>query len=319
MTDFRHICAQKYVFLEQPADLSSPRINGVLSAFIILLVALVGFIVVGPLIGFLISLPFFNGSLVDFTEALQQPQDHPEIKVPYFILQGSATFFGLVVVPALWWRFRLGEKVNTWFQPVRPVALNLLVVAVLTIIFMATNSVFAEWNADLHLPAAWKDLEEWIRSREELALSLTQFFTTFANSGEFIIAFIVIALLPAVGEEIVFRGMIQKELSRSVSIHAAVWISAALFSAIHFQFFGFVPRLLLGALFGYLYYWSGSLLLAMFAHFVNNGFIVVMLLLYQRGQVQLDPNSTEALPLMVVVPATLLFAALLFQFKRQQG
>ncbi|MFN7187174.1 MAG: hypothetical protein ACK5VK_03485, partial [Cyclobacteriaceae bacterium] len=61
--------------MEQPADLSPPRINGILSAFIILLVALAGFIVVGPLIGFLISLPFFNGSLVDFTEALQQPQD----------------------------------------------------------------------------------------------------------------------------------------------------------------------------------------------------------------------------------------------------
>ncbi|MFN5169165.1 MAG: lysostaphin resistance A-like protein [Cyclobacteriaceae bacterium] len=305
--------------MEQPADLSSPRINGVLSAFIILMVALAGFIVVGPLIGFAISLPFFTGSLIDFTTALQQPQDHPEIKIPYFILQGSATLFGLVVIPALWWRFRLGQVVKDWFRPAPPVAWNLAIVALLTIIFMATNSVFAEWNADLHLPDAWKGIEDWIRSREELAMRLTQFFTTFSTPAEFIIAFVVIALLPAVGEEIVFRGMIQKELSRSVSPHVAIWISAILFSAIHFQFFGFVPRLLLGALFGYLYYWSGSLLLAMFAHFVNNGFIVIMLYFYQRGQVDIDPNSTEALPVMVVVPATLFVAVLLLQFKRQQA
>ena len=73
--------------------------------------------------------------------------------------------------------------------------------------------------------------------------------------------------------------------------------------------------MLLGALFGYLYYWSGNLLMPMFAHFVNNGFSVLMLFLNQKGAVDIDMESTEAAPWPVVVIFTLIAVTMLYYFK----
>jgi membrane protease YdiL (CAAX protease family) len=83
------------------------------------------------------------------------------------------------------------------------------------------------------------------------------------------------------------------------------------------QFFGFVPRMLLGALFGYLYYWSGNLWIAILAHFVNNGFSVLMLYFYQQGVSELDMNSTESADWRVVTGATIVSFTLLYLFKKQ--
>jgi membrane protease YdiL (CAAX protease family) len=130
-----------------------------------------------------------------------------------------------------------------------------------------------------------------------------------------LIALVIIAVLPAIGEELVFRGLIQNELFRGTkNIHVSIWIAAFLFSAIHIQFFGFVPRLLLGALFGYLYYWSGNLSLAILAHFVNNAVSVVALYLYQHGKFTFDIESPESAPPNVVIVSTLITAGLLFYF-----
>src|SRR5690606_4911795 len=137
----------------------------------------------------------------------------------------------------------------------------------------------------------------------------------FHSAGELMFALVIIAILPAVGEEIVFRGLIQNELLRGTrNVHVAIWVAAILFSTIHFQFYGFVPRLLLGALFGYLYYWSGNLMLAILAHFVNNGVSVVALYLYQQGKFAFDIESQEAAPPQMVIISTILTAGLLYYF-----
>ncbi len=144
-----------------------------------------------------------------------------------------------------------------------------------------------------------------------------EFFTAFDSSGDFLLGVVVIALLPAIGEELVFRGMLQPELFRATgNHHAAIWISAIIFSAFHLQFFGFVPRMLLGALFGYLYVWSGNLLIPMLAHFVNNGFSVLMMYLYQKGTIPIDLDAPEAAPWPLVVGFTTVFIALMYYFKK---
>jgi membrane protease YdiL (CAAX protease family) len=94
----------------------------------------------------------------------------------------------------------------------------------------------------------------------------------------------------------------------------SIWVAAILFSAIHFQFFGFVPRVLLGALFGYLYYWSGNLWLAILAHFVNNGFSVLAMYFYQQGKLGFDLESPESVPLNAVIISGVLTVALLYYF-----
>lgn len=281
-------------------------------------VASIGFVLVGPLIGVFLSIPFIEGNFVEQLQAmLLDPVGHPEFKVPLFIIQGSATFFGLGLLPAVFW-FSIEKKgISSWFAGKKNYGILFLVVAAMTIAFMVTNSVFIQWNATIHFPDFMKGFELWAREFEDKNEALTKYLTQFSSTGEFILAFVVIAILPAFAEELVFRGMLQTQLARATkNHHVAIWATAMLFSAFHFQFFGFVPRMLLGAMFGYLYFWSGNLFIVMFAHFVNNGFSVLMLYLNQKRMVEIDMESTEAAPWQAVVIFTLIGGTLLFYFKK---
>src|SRR5258706_11828197 len=165
---------------------------------------------------------------------------------------------------------------------------TLILTAMVVLFFMMPNSLLIEWNANVVLPDFLKDLETWARQREDYAEELTTFLTTFASTGEFLLAFIVVAVLPAIGQELVFRGMLQPQLqSATRNAHFAIWISAFLFSSLHMQFFGFVPRLVLGALFGYFYSWSGNLILPIVSQFFNNGFSIFMLYLNKSGNIHI--------------------------------
>jgi membrane protease YdiL (CAAX protease family) len=301
--------------MERSSGLTQPIIQ--INILLVLAAVLAGFIVVGPLIGILIALPFYEGSIMDFMSALSDPIGNPAIKVPFYIVQGCSTLFGLIIIPALLIAAKqqplkkLLSLTSTQLSPY-------LIVVFATIAFMLFNSPFIEWNANLVFPEFMKGFEEWAKGREEYAGKVTTFLTTFSNKGELMLALFVIAVLPAIGEELVFRGLLQPQLHKHMgNIHAAIWISAILFSTMHMQFYGFVPRVLLGALFGYLYYWSGNLWIAILAHFVNNGFSVVMLYLYQQKMSELDINSTEAAPWPVVVGAAVISFTLLYIFKKQ--
>lgn len=291
----------------------SPK-HPVRNLIVLLLMVGLGFIIVGPIIGFFIALPFYDGSMIELADAIQRPMDHPELKIPLYIIQGSATFVGLLVAPAVFLRWdqrSLGDFFTRKGMALLPVVLT----AAAVIVFMAVNSVFIEWNAEVDFPEIASDFEKWARAREDTATELTRFLTEFRSTGELILALFIIAVLPAIGEEVVFRGLIQNELYRGTrNIHVSIWFAAFLFSAIHFQFFGFVPRLLLGALFGYLYYWSGNLLLAILAHFVNNAVSVMALYLYQQGAFSFDVESTEAAPASMVIVSAVVTTGLLYFF-----
>jgi uncharacterized protein len=281
--------------------------------FILLTVGL-GFIIVGPLIGFVIAFPLYPGSIQEMVEALQNPTSDPELKMPLYIMQGAASAVGLILAPMLYMSSRQ-TSITRLFKNNKLEALPVIVTAVVVIVFMAVNSVFIEWNTNFTFPEFAKGFERWAREREDAAAELTEFLTQISSTGELIVAIIVIAVLPGIGEEIVFRGLIQNELYRgSKNIHVSIWFAAILFSAIHFQFFGFVPRLLLGALFGYLYYWSGNLTLAMLAHFVNNGVSVVAMYFYQKGAIEYDLESPQSAPSGIVITSALITAGLLYYF-----
>jgi membrane protease YdiL (CAAX protease family) len=286
------------------------------SVFFILITALAGFLFVGQLIGFLMAIPFMEGTLVDFRLKLAEPLLHPEIKLPLFIIQGCATLFGLVAGPLLYWSFMEKRRVADFFQQKTISALTLTLTAMVVLFFMMPTSVLIEWNANVVLPDFLKNIETWARQREDYAEELTTLLTTFASTGEFLLAFLVVAVLPAIGEELVFRGMLQPQLqSATRNVHVAIWISAFLFSSLHMQFFGFVPRLVLGALFGYLYFWSGNLIVPIVAHFINNGFSLLMLYLHQLGKIDIDLENTKAVPWPAVVSGTILTLVLLAYLK----
>lgn len=296
-------------------DLNSrPQRHPVINLIMILIYVGLGFIFVGPFIGFFAALPFFPGTMMDMVTALQDPANHPELKIPLYILQGFATLVGLIVAPAVFMRGNQAS-VTSFFKDHKTEWIPVMLTAFVVVISMAVNSVFIEWNADFSFPEFAKGFETWARERENEATELTTFLTKFDSPGELWIAILVIAILPAIGEEIVFRGLIQNELFRGTkNIHLSIWIAAILFSAIHLQFFGFLPRLMLGALFGYLYYWSGNLSLAILAHFVNNGVSVVAMYFYQKGAFEFDLETPEAAPANVVMLCGVLTAGLLYYF-----
>ena len=256
----------------------------------------------------------FGLSVGQLMNAMQRPTTTPEGWEVLMMVQGVT--LGLVFGGgALALASALGYRWADYFNPRRLGAgWWLLAAALLIVVILPLMSVIIAWNAGAHFPAALHDFEVWARASEDRAAVLTKFLTNFSSGARFAVGVLVIALVPAVAEELVFRGVIQKNLVRWFSPHVGVWLGAAIFSAIHFQFFGFVPRFVLGLVLGYLYLWSGNILVSMAAHFTQNAVQLLILYLTQRGQFGwgFDPDSNDALPWTLVIPSALLTAGLLY-------
>jgi membrane protease YdiL (CAAX protease family) len=262
------------------------------------------------------AIPLYDGSVMDMLSSMNDPTSDEGIKLPLFITQGFATIVGFLVMPMMYSQMILGLGNRDLLDNSAPTPVLSLLVALVVIVFMGANSIFIEWNASLSLPESLASFERWARTFEDRAQEITTFLTKFDSNGEFLVALIVIAVLPAIGEEFVFRGLIQNHLQViTKNVHLAVWISAILFSFFHMQFFGFVPRVFLGALFGYLYVWSGNLAYPIIAHFVNNGFTLLMMYLYNKGAVNFDIEATGSVSITTVLVSAGISALLLFLFK----
>ena len=144
-------------------------------------------------------------------------------------------------------------------------------------------SMLAEWNKGMELPSFLASMETMMRDMEESAKVLTERFLNTSSVGMMFVNLFVMALLPAVCEEMMFRGWLQRVLGKTVNYHTAIWVSAFVFSSIHFQFYGFIPRMLIGAALGYLYFYTGLLWAPIIAHFTNNAAAVVTAFLAYNG------------------------------------
>ena len=131
-------------------------------------------------------------------------------------------------------------------------------------------------NQQMELPSFMEGIEHWMRTQEDEAERLTLLLLSEKGIGALLANLLVVALTAGITEEFLFRGAFQRILERWTSNpHLVIWIAACLFSAFHMQFYGFLPRMLLGAYFGYLLYWSRNIWIPVFAHFTNNAFAVI--------------------------------------------
>ena len=147
----------------------------------------------------------------------------------------------------------------------------LAVVCLSTLLLSPTVSLTGYFNSQMHLPESMAAIEEWIKATEELAGTLVQKMIAGKGVVAFIINLIVIAVAAGVTEEFLFRGALLPIIRQKIkNHHIAIWIVAILFSAIHLQFYGFIPRILLGAYLGYLVYWTKNIWVPVFAHFFHN-------------------------------------------------
>lgn len=132
------------------------------------------------------------------------------------------------------------------------------------------------WNESLSLPQSLSGLEQWLKATEETANATSRTLLEGNSLAAMVGCILLVGVLTGLSEEMFFRGTLQRILETSLMRqHIAIWTAAIIFSLLHFQFYGFVPRLLLGALFGYLTVWSGTIWTAVIAHAVNNSIVVV--------------------------------------------
>jgi membrane protease YdiL (CAAX protease family) len=170
-------------------------------------------------------------------------------------------------------------------------------------------------NSGMHLPEAMKGIENWMIEMEENGKEATVALTGGTSIPALFANLFVVAFTAAVSEELFFRGVVQQvSLECFRNKHIAIWLGAVLFSAGHLQFFGFFPRLFMGAYLGYLFYYSGSLWPGILAHFVNNGLIVLLTWLSHRGTISMDLENasfTEKNTTYVVISAIVVVISLL--------
>ncbi len=162
---------------------------------------------------------------------------------------------------------------------------------VLMLVALPAINLLGYLNQQMTLPTFLEPLEQWMKTSEENAKVLTEQFLNVTTFSGLIINLLLMALLPAVAEELTFRGVLMNlfELKgerlkvKGKRTHLAIWCSAILFSAIHLQFYGFVPRMLMGALFGYMLVWTGSLWIPILMHFTNNAMAVLLYFVAYRA------------------------------------
>ena len=265
---------------------SHPFVKLIIALFISLVVFLVFMI-----IAIIVALPVFHLNIFELQEVFSDFENVSNVGVlKYFQIIQT---LGLFVVPPfvivfLFYR-EVGESLQLKNLPELQVSVKVFLIM---IIGLPLINLLAMWNAQINLPQWLDSVEEWMKVTEKSAEKLTEMFLSADNTGEFLINFLMIAILPAIGEELLFRGILQRYLIEWLkNKHIGVLITSILFSALHLQFFGFFPRLLLGIFFGYLLLWSRNLWLPILAHFINNGVAVILYFIFDAEIVEKEINS----------------------------
>ena len=263
--------------------------------------------------GILLALPMFKippGEVISILE-------NNEIETNIGLLKFLQVLYsiGLFLVPAILtgiliqrntWKYLKADRISSYW-----IIILVITVMVISIPWINFTSFL---NEKLSLPERWGDLMKTIRENDENSWELMKAYLQTDNIGGLLINIFMVALIPAIGEEFLFRGVIQRTLAEWFrKEHLAIWVAALLFSLMHYQFLGFIPRVILGALFGYLFVWTGSIWMAVLAHFINNGVAVIYYYIFYRGSLDVEPDhiGLENNAVLMIIASVLLTIFLL--------
>jgi membrane protease YdiL (CAAX protease family) len=244
------------------------------------------------------------------------PVDIFDLKL-FQAIQTIGLFIGSAWVAA----FFLSPKAGSYLKTInKPSVLSLSLVVLSMIAWIPAINYTAGLNARLSLPESMNAVENKIEALRNEYNNLADLFLNTRSVTQFITNIIVMAILPAIGEELLFRGVFQRLLTEwTRSIHWGVIIAALLFSFFHFEFYGFLPRFLLGVFFGYLFAWTSSIWVPILAHFTNN-FIIVGYSFFHppsTGPSPLEELGTHAdMSLWISVAGGILLTVLLFYHEK---
>lgn len=291
---------------------------------------IIGFVLVGMFVGSLLQvlalLVFeLKGSGLEVLPQLLEKFEQGEID--FFsnwwalnISVGLASFFTFIASGLAYWWWIEKKKWSDLSLPGSNPTVNEYGLVVLIYFTSAPFIAYlADINEHIQMPGFLKGVENWMRTMEDSALAMTDYLASTTSIGQLLANIVVVGIFAGVGEELIFRGLLQRKLTKIFkNYHWAVWSAAFIFSAIHFQFYGFFPRLILGVLFGYLYIWSGNIMIPIFAHALNNAMAVLIGHLISTGAINPKYEEFDLLPFPLVVLTAVICAFLLFNYSRKQ-
>jgi membrane protease YdiL (CAAX protease family) len=228
---------------------------------------------------------------------------------------------GLFLLPALLFYFMQNENPLRSVQVMVMPNIILLFLTLGIIVFAAPFIIsMTELNQKMQLPSYLTSLEQYLKDAEMQSEQMLKRLLVMNTKFDFALNMLMLALLPAICEEIFFRGTLQPLLTRLYgNVHIAVIMSAMIFSFIHFQFYGFLPRMILGMVLGYMFVWTNNLWYAILAHLLNNGLQVVALYLYQKKTISYNIETSASPEPLYVLGSTALMFYVLWLFHRKSG
>ncbi len=151
-----------------------------------------------------------------------------------------------------------------------------LLAGLMLLLIYPTIELTAYLNSKIQLPEYLSPVENWIRQSEDKAIEITESLLSEKGIIPFSVNLLVIAVMAGITEEFLFRGALLSIIRQKITNpHLVIWLVAVIFSAVHFQFYGFLPRTLLGAFLGYTLYWSKNIWVPVFLHILNNSMAII--------------------------------------------
>jgi len=223
-------------------------------------------------------------------DIMENMSNYPDLMRGMQFLQTLAVF----LVPAIICAWLYSDNYKEYLHADQPVHLPVAVWAVIGMIVVTpfinlTHSL----NQQMVFPEAFKSLETWMKDTEDANDQLVELILNTKNIATIVFNFLAVCVVAAISEEFMFRGLLQTVLGKAIrNPHVLIWIVAILFSAIHFQFYGFVPRMLLGAWLGYLAYYTKTIWIPVLAHFTTNFYGLALYYLFQSKPDEMQKIDT---------------------------
>lgn len=292
------------------------RKNWLLSLIVIVLVGL-GILVVLQVVAITIAPYLFNISVEEIMGLMTGDYSPENGRMALYFVQGLGSGIGFLAAAYVIIKFIDKASLQWKVQFQRFTLKGAGLVVLISLGGMLFNGLLVYWNSQLVLPEFMSGMESWMKEMEIQLMEMTKFITDFQSIPELLMGILVIGVFAGIGEELFFRGLIQPKMHLYTGNgHAGVWITAIIFSAIHLQFYGFLPRLFLGGMFGYLYYYSGSLTYPILAHIANNTITVLMVYASNQGMIEFDMEATDAVSYPAAIIGLMVLLAGIFYFKK---
>ncbi|MCE7056925.1 CPBP family intramembrane metalloprotease [Algoriphagus sp. AGSA1] len=292
------------------------RKNWLLSLIVIVLVS-IGILVILQVSAMAVVPYLFNMSMAETISMLTGDFTNPNGRMAIYFVQGIGSGIGFWVAASIVIHFIDQANLQWEVQLARFNWKGGLLMLMIVFGGMLVNGFLGYLNSNLVLPDFMSDIEIWMREMEDQMAELTKFITDFQTIPELFAGILVIGILAGIGEEMLFRGLLQPKMHLYTgNAHVGIWLTAFIFSAIHVQFYGFLPRMLLGGIFGYLYYYSGSLTYPILAHIFNNTFTVLLIYASNQGWIDFDFESTDTVSYPAALTGLLVLMAGIFYFKK---